>query len=186
MSRDCQNTNMAAEPVDPTAPPSALAMASRDVSPLAQETHDVELTLSDDSFVQSPQATGGGKRTREAKSRPGSRRRMAMTIPRAASASASRGMQRPPSPALGPQALPEHRSFSATDGTIEARLAALEMQQSSDHLQFERFREQMQAVSTSSTTTGRSSGTYSVAATNTSRADSSSAARCTRSGTAWT
>ena len=151
-------------------------MASRDVSPLAQETHDVELTLSDDSFVQSPQATVHGKRTREVKSRPGSRRRMAMTIPRAASASASRGMQRPPSPALGPQALPEHRSFSATDGTTEARLAALEMQQSSDHLQFERFRDQMEAVK---------QVPGNLAATSTSRAEFSSAARCTRSATAW-
>ena len=151
MSRDSQNRNMAAEPVDPTADtPLAPAMAPTEtratsaVSALGMPTPTTDdMLLSDDSFANtpSPEIKRNIYMKRDRQQRSGSRKRMVMTNPRAASAGATRGMARPPSPAMSTAGIPEHRAFSPTDATVEARLAALEMQQSHDHAYLGKVRE---------------------------------------------
>ena len=112
-------------------------------SSLGPPTPGGDLELSEDSFAETPPKKNSRTGIKPGqKSRPGSRRRMVMTVPRAASTGVRqvRGMARPPSPAMEAPALKEHRMFSAPDASVDARLAALEMQQSTDHGYFVEIR----------------------------------------------
>ena len=132
---------MVAEPSDPTANFSLAPAMADGASRPASQTSSLgppigDLELSEDSFADTPPKQRPRSISKPGqKPRPGSRRRMVMTVPRAASTGVKqvRGMARPPSPAMEAPKLKEHRVFTAPDKSVEARLASLELQQSTDH-----------------------------------------------------
>ena len=101
--------------------------------------------ISDDSLTFSPtkpssrRARAGGRQgsVKRERRQPTGGKRLAMSVPNAA-----RGQARLPPPALGaPPRDDEHQLCAAEDGSVEARLKALERQQKADHLYFVKIRE---------------------------------------------
>ncbi len=106
-----------------------------------------DLAISDDSFgtTPSPLTKRMNTKKRDQRSRGGSRKRLAMSLPRSTQ---PRGMPRPPSPAVERPRQLDHELCAPTSGTPEARLEALERQQKVDHLYFAGIKQALESAYT--------------------------------------
>ncbi len=112
------------------------------VSSLGMQTPGEDTMLSDDSLTFSPNVHTKKNLKRERRPHRGiGGKRLALSVPRQLTGAATRGMARPPSPALDPAPRGiEHELCAPAGDSVEARLVALEQQQKTDHLYFAKIR----------------------------------------------